>query len=71
MGKTKRKLAVRVKEHRADFDNTVSDRVYTQESRKQSENERNKSGGQKEIIFNLTWVRGFPQQCSFRIEYHI
>ena len=43
VGDTKRKLAVRVKEHRADVDNRVlRDRVFTQEKRNQSETERNK-----------------------------
>ena len=37
-------MAVRVKEHRADVDNTVMDRVLMQEKRKQSETERNKTG---------------------------
>ena len=43
VGETKRKLAVRVKEHRADVDNTVKHRDFTQEKRKQSATEKNKS----------------------------
>ena len=43
MGETTRKVKVEVKDHKADVDNTVRDRVFTQEKRKQSEMERNKS----------------------------
>ena len=71
MSDTERKLAVTVKEYRADVDNPVRGRVFTWEKEKHSETETSKSGSQKERNFNVTWDAGVPCQCSFRIECQI
>ena len=62
VGETKRKLAVKVKEHKADIDNTVKDGVFIWEE-KQSETERNKSA----IIDHVCQTHHLIDEDSARI----